>query len=139
MPSNMPRRGRDGLRRTPSSAIRCPAIAGLPLHHRPAAGDIDFPAPILETSIVAMTDHVKTYDYRLRSRYKSTDGNIEDYVRAADFLNAGRFDTVCLQHESEFFGGEAGAHILVLLSRLTMPAVTTLHTVLAEPPRRNAR
>jgi len=47
-------------------------------------------------------------------------------VRAADFLNAGRFDTVCLQHEFGIFGGEAGAHILVLLSRLTMPAVTTL-------------
>src|SRR6185295_11784771 len=29
--------------------------------------------------------------------------------------------------------GEAGAHILMLLSRLTVPVVTTLHTVLAEP------
>ena len=61
------------------------------------------------------------------------DDNIEDYVRAADFLNAGRFDVVCLQHEFGIFGGEAGGHILALLSRLTMPVVTTLHTVLAEP------
>ena len=58
---------------------------------------------------------------------------IEDYVRAAAFLNAGRFDIVCLQHEFGIFGGEAGAHILELLSRLTMPVVTTLHTVLAKP------
>jgi glycosyltransferase involved in cell wall biosynthesis len=48
-------------------------------------------------------------------------------------LNAGRFDIVCLQHEFGIFGGEAGAHILELLSRLTMPVVTTLHTVLAKP------
>jgi glycosyltransferase involved in cell wall biosynthesis len=87
----------------------------------------------LETSIVAMTDHGQTYDYPASVALQIKDGNIEDYLRAADFLNAGRFDTVCLQHEFGIFGGEAGAHILVLLWRLTMPVVTTLHTVLAEP------
>ena len=40
---------------------------------------------------------------------------------------------MCLQHEFGIFGGEAGAHILSLLSRLTMPVVTTFHTVLAKP------
>src|SRR5579871_4609046 len=60
-------------------------------------------------------------------------GRIEDYIDAADALNAGQFDAVCLQHEYGIFGGEAGAHILALLSRLTMPVVTTLHTVLARP------
>jgi len=87
----------------------------------------------LETSIVAMTDHGQAYDYPALVALQIKDGNIEDYVRAADFLNAGRFDTVCLQHEFGIFGGEAGAHILVLLSRLTMPVVTTFHTVLAKP------
>jgi glycosyltransferase involved in cell wall biosynthesis len=87
----------------------------------------------LETGIVAMTDHGQAYDYPAPVALQIKDGNIEDYERAADFLNAGRFDVVCLQHEFGIFGGEAGAHILVLLSRLTMPVVTTLHTVLAEP------
>ena len=49
------------------------------------------------------------------------------------FLNAGRFDAVSLQHEFGIFGGAAGGHIMALLSRLTMPIVTTLHTVLATP------
>ena len=89
--------------------------------------------PNLETCIVAMTDHGQSYDYPPAVAFQITDGNIEEYLRAADFLNAGRFDTVCLQHEFGIFGGEAGAHILVLLSRLTMPVVTTLHTVLAKP------
>jgi glycosyltransferase involved in cell wall biosynthesis len=89
--------------------------------------------PNLETCIVAMTDHGQAYDYPSSVALQIKDGNIEDYVRAADFLNAGRFDAVCLQHEFGIFGGEAGAHILVLLSRLTMPVVTTLHTVLAKP------
>jgi glycosyltransferase involved in cell wall biosynthesis len=61
------------------------------------------------------------------------DDVIEDYVRAAAYLNAGRFDIVCLQHEFGIFGGKAGAHILELISRLTMPVVTTLHTVLSHP------
>src|SRR5216110_396138 len=89
--------------------------------------------PNLETCVVAMTDHGQTYDYPPAVALQIKDDNIEEYVRAADFLNAGRVDTVCLQHEFGIFGGEAGAHILVLLSRLTMPVVTTFHTVLAKP------
>ena len=89
--------------------------------------------PNLETCVVAMTDHGQTYDYPPAVALQIKDNNIDEYARAADFLNAGRFDTVCLQHEFGIFGGEAGAHILELLSRLTMPVVTTLHTVLAKP------
>ena len=58
---------------------------------------------------------------------------IGDYVRAAEFLNNAGFDVVSLQHEYGIFGGEAGGNIIELLSRLEMPIVTTLHTVLAEP------
>ena len=87
----------------------------------------------VETAIVAMTDRGQSYDYPAAVTHEIKDGDIEEYKRAADFLNAGRFDVVCLQHEFGIFGGEAGAHILVLLSRLTMPVVTTFHTVLAEP------
>jgi hypothetical protein len=94
--------------------------------------------PGMETFIVAMTDQGRAYDYPSSVAFQIKDEHIEDYVRAADFLNAGRFDTVCLQHEFGMFGGEAGAHILLLLSRLTMPVVTTLHTVLARPESRHS-
>jgi glycosyltransferase involved in cell wall biosynthesis len=89
--------------------------------------------PNIDACIVAMTDHGQVYEYPAAVALQIKDGNIDEYARAADFLNGGRFDAVCLQHEFGIFGGEAGAHILVLLSRLTMPVVTTLHTVLAEP------
>jgi glycosyltransferase involved in cell wall biosynthesis len=89
--------------------------------------------PGLQTCIVAMTDHDKTYDYPVSVALQIKDDSIEEYARAAAFLNAGRFDVVCLQHEFGIFGGEAGADIIELLSRLTMPVVTTLHTVLAKP------
>ena len=64
---------------------------------------------------------------------KFTTKTIDDYVQAAEFLNNARFDVVCLQHEYGIFGGEAGGNITELLSRLEMPVVTTLHTVLAKP------
>ncbi len=89
--------------------------------------------PNLATCIVAMTDHGQAYDYPATVALQINDDRIEEYIRAADFLNAGRFDIICLQHEFGIFGGEAGAHILELLSRVTVPVVTTLHTVLAEP------
>jgi glycosyltransferase involved in cell wall biosynthesis len=89
--------------------------------------------PTLETCIVAMTDHGQTYDYPKAVAFQIQDNKIEEYIRAADFLNAGRFDTVCLQHEFGIFGGEVGGHVLEMLSRLTMPVVTTFHTVLANP------
>lgn len=87
----------------------------------------------LETVIVAMTDHGCMYDYPAVVGFQISDNKLNDYIDAARFLNAGRFAVVCLQHEFGIFGGEAGSHVLELLTRLTAPIVTTLHTVLAEP------
>lgn len=89
--------------------------------------------PNVEICVVAINDHGQTYDYPGSVAFQIKDETVEDYVRAAAFLNAGRFDLVCLQHEFGIFGGEAGGYILELLSRLNMPVVTTLHTVLAKP------
>jgi glycosyltransferase involved in cell wall biosynthesis len=89
--------------------------------------------PDLEAYVVAMTDHGRAYDYPTVVRFQIQDQVLEDYVRAADFLNQARFDAVSLQHEFGIFGGEAGGHIIQLLSRLRMPVVTTLHTVLSSP------
>lgn len=85
------------------------------------------------TSIVAMTDHGHAYAYPPTVSLEVNDSRIEEYVQAAAFLNAGRCDVVSLQHEFGIFGGDAGGHILATLSRLSMPVVTTLHTVLAAP------
>lgn len=90
-------------------------------------------APGVETSIVAMTDHGHSYDYPSSVRIELNDDRLENYIDAAGILNAGNVDVVSLQHEFGIFGGDAGGHVLALVSRLTMPVVTTLHTVLANP------
>jgi glycosyltransferase involved in cell wall biosynthesis len=89
--------------------------------------------PDLDTCVVAMTDPGRTYDYPAAVRFQVHDEMIGEYVQAAEFLNNARFDVACLQHEYGIFGGVAGGNITELLSRLNMPIVTTLHTVLREP------
>lgn len=89
--------------------------------------------PRLATAIVAMTDPGQAYAYPATVAFDIHQDTPEDYRRAADHLNAGGFDIVCLQHEFGIFGGPAGAHILDLLAHLEVPVVTTLHTVLEAP------
>jgi glycosyltransferase involved in cell wall biosynthesis len=90
------------------------------------------PTPV-DTCIVAMTDHDHVYEYPSSVRAEVHANRLEDYERAAGILNDGHYGAVSLQHEFGIFGGEAGGHVMSLLSRLRMPIVTTLHTVLAAP------
>jgi hypothetical protein len=75
--------------------------------------------------------------FELRSieqvRLELTQDDLSSYERAAKFLNFNGNDLVCLQHEYGIFSGPAGRYILAMLRKLTMPLVTTFHTVLREP------
>lgn len=89
--------------------------------------------PDLDTCVVAMTNPGGVYDYPDAVRFQVRDDIAADYALAAQRLNSGRFDVVCLQHEYGIFGGEAGRNIVDLLSRIDAPIVTTLHSILAKP------
>jgi glycosyltransferase involved in cell wall biosynthesis len=84
-------------------------------------------------SVVAVNDAQSSYAYPARVRFQIDEGDISSYRATANSLNDGGVDLVCLQHEYGIFGGKAGSHVLELLERLTMPVVTTLHTVLSQP------
>ena len=86
-----------------------------------------------DACIVAMNDDRRVYDYPPDVKFQIRDDVLEDYTRAADFLNGQKYDVVSLQHEFGIFGGDAGAHVLALIGRLDMPVVTTFHTVLSRP------
>lgn len=89
--------------------------------------------PSLETFVVATTDPEFEYAYPQEVRFEIRQEMVRDYAQAADFLNVAGVDVVSLQHEYGIYGGPAGGDIVQLLSRLEMPVVTTLHTVLTEP------
>ena len=82
---------------------------------------------------IAVNDPESSYQYPDRVRLELEQEVLSSYERAAEFLNFNGSDLVCLQHEYGIYGGPAGSHILVLLRRLKMPLITTLHTVLREP------
>src|SRR3989449_5755015 len=82
---------------------------------------------------VPVNDVNDGYEYPDVVRFEIEEQDLPSYQRAADFLNIGNADVVCVQHEFGIFGGPAGSHVLALLRELKMPVVTTLHTVLLEP------
>lgn len=83
--------------------------------------------------VVSVNDVPDGYDYPSEVRYDFYQHDQEAYRKAAEFLNSKDVDTVCLQHEYGIYGGPAGSYILTLLRNLTMPVVTTFHTILKEP------
>ncbi len=83
---------------------------------------------------VALTDAGGSYDYGDDVVFEINEAQISDYRTAAEMLNAGDIGVVCVQHEFGIFGGPAGRHVDELLEHLDAPVVTTLHTVLADPP-----
>src|ERR1017187_9680775 len=89
--------------------------------------------PSSECFSVSVNDIKEGYEYPDVVRFEIEEQDLSSYLRAADFLNIGNVDVVCLQHEFGIFGGPAGSHILALLRELRMPVVVTLHTVLREP------
>jgi glycosyltransferase involved in cell wall biosynthesis len=89
--------------------------------------------PRCECFAVPVNDIKGGYEYPDVVRFEIEEQDLASYQRAADFLNIGNVDIVCVQHEFGIYGGPAGRDLLALLRELRMPVVTTLHTVLAEP------
>src|SRR5437867_9482950 len=82
---------------------------------------------------VPVNDIKLGYEYPNLVCFEIEEQDLASYQRAADFLNIGNVDVVCVQYEFGIFGGPAGGHLLALLRELRMPIVTTLHTILREP------
>jgi len=84
---------------------------------------------------VAINDMPEGYAYPQEVGFEISQHVLGDYKLAAEYINMSRTSVVCLQHEFGLFGGDDGSHILNMLSRLRMPAVVVLHTVLKDPSK----
>ncbi len=83
--------------------------------------------------VVAMDDQPQGYAYPDCVKFQVNEPILDDYARAAEFININGFDLAIVEHEYGIFGGQDGAYILRLMRELNMPIITTLHTVLREP------
>ncbi|MDR5710445.1 MAG: glycosyltransferase family 4 protein [Armatimonadota bacterium] len=84
--------------------------------------------------VVAMNDENGVYRYGPEVVGEIRENCREDYRSAALRLNQERVDVVNVQHEFGIFGGDWGEELMELLDHLERPVVTTLHTVLSNPP-----
>lgn len=84
--------------------------------------------------VVALSD-TKRLSYPQIVRQSIRQNHVDDYLRAADYLNRADLDVVSLQHEYGIFGGatQAGEYVQYMLDRIEVPVVTTFHTVLLSP------
>ncbi len=89
--------------------------------------------PEAHVAVAAMNDRPEGYDYPPRVEFQINAKRLEDYYNAFNFIQAGGFDFVNVQHEYGIFGGEAGSHLLALVRPLRVPLVVSLHTVLKNP------
>lgn len=62
------------------------------------------------------------------------DCDVKSYVAAADKINGSKIDVVNIQHEFGLYKGDFGNYILEFMRRVKKPIVTTLHTILPNPP-----
>lgn len=92
----------------------------------------------IESKIVAMNlTQISHLPYSDKVIFQIIQPSEKDYINAASKLN--QIDEVRLvniQHEFGIFGGEYGSHLLLFLTKLQKPVVTTLHTVLPSPDKK---
>lgn len=95
--------------------------------------------PALAVDLYAMNDPGCEYDYPDSVTEVIRQEEIGDYLQAARRIEAGGAELVWVQHEFGIFGGPAGAHLLTLLERLSIPIAVTLHTVVNRPSAEQRR
>jgi glycosyltransferase involved in cell wall biosynthesis len=83
--------------------------------------------------VVALERRGERLAYPPVVRHRLPASNRAEYRRLAATLEADGVEVVCIQHEYGIFGGPSGTHVLDFLDALTVPVVTTLHTILARP------
>ena len=87
----------------------------------------------VKINAVAMNDTIEGYNYPNTVKFEIYQNDQLKYSEAGDFINIANPEIVNLQHEFGIFGGVAGNYISILLKKLNMPVITTLHTILKNP------
>jgi glycosyltransferase involved in cell wall biosynthesis len=83
----------------------------------------------LQSSVIAINEKGAIYDYDRRVKWNIDRDDIEDYVKAAEYVNSSNIQLLVVQHEFGLYGGDYGEHLKLFLDAVKKPVITTLHTV----------
>ncbi len=90
-------------------------------------------SPALENIVIAVNDREAHYNYPEEVQFQIEQHDEATYAAAAEFVNRSHISLVSLQHEHGLFGGTDGEYILTFLTKVSIPVITTLHTVHLDP------
>lgn len=111
-----------------------PEACGIATFTQDSADALDLASGGVPASVFAIErgPHQR-YDDRRVTRVVRND---EDgaYRRAALAANTGPYDIISLQHEFGLYPGEWGRGVLEFISHCRKPIITTLHTLMSNPP-----
>ncbi|NIJ21832.1 glycosyltransferase involved in cell wall biosynthesis [Sphingomonas naasensis] len=89
--------------------------------------------PEIRVDVYAMDDHPGLYDYPEAVTRAIPQHERAAYLDAARAIEASGAQALWIQHEYGIYGGPAGEFLIALIDRLSIPVITTLHTVLERP------
>src|SRR3989338_4283652 len=106
-----------------------PRHCGIATYTKNLTNAVNLLNPYHLAEIVALNRETDKLDYPEEVKLVINDQHQADYLAAAKWINQSGADLVSLQHEFGLFGGQDGDFILKLIEALTIPLVTTIHTL----------
>ena len=96
--------------------------------------EIDMLQTLNETKIISIS--MKQHNYDKNVIFDIQQDDLDTYLEAAKVIKDSNIDLLCIQHEYGIYGGYCGDFLLDFISKIELPIVTTLHTVIPEPNSR---
>ena len=84
--------------------------------------------------IVAINDRGGYYDYPIEVKLQAERESRDSFEAVASQVKNSGIKLVNIQHEYGLFGGSWGDHLISFMEEVDKPIVTTLHTILQDPP-----
>ncbi|HOP71617.1 MAG TPA: glycosyltransferase family 4 protein [Thermoclostridium caenicola] len=111
-----------------------PRACGLATFTQDLVRELDKVGLLRKPRVIAVSDDKYSYSDRVMMELLQHDR--DSYVSTADAINHSDIELLVIEHEYGIFGGKSGEYILDLVDRLQIPFITTLHTVLPKPTRK---
>jgi len=84
--------------------------------------------PSTKIEVIAMNDG-KSYEYSEIVKQTIDQNIVDEYKKAAEWINSSKIDVVSIQHEFGIFGGFNGRNILEFLKYVKKKKIITFHTI----------
>lgn len=90
--------------------------------------------PLNSYKIIAISD--KKYEYNSDVCCSLNQFDKSDYTKLCAKINNSDTDLLVIEHEYGIYGGDSGEYILDFINNLKIPFITTLHTTLSNPSKK---